>query len=288
MKLANMSILMGAGLMRNSSILFITLFLIVVALSSGLGMASDSSQSKTQPQKNDQTPMTANPRETRTGLAVLKFANTTPEERAIHFQPWELGIATMLMTDLEQTKIFNIVARDRLNDILKEYELQQAGLIDPLYAVNIGKLTAAKYILTGSFMEMNGELKITANVISVENGLQLGAASAMGRTDNFFMVEKDLFNKVIEFLKVMLTEEEKARIANKIETKSVEASLKNYSGEMATMKIDELKKAGKAEEAAELKKDAKKMFKEALKEDPAYQRPKENMKKFILVFPMTL
>ena len=188
----------------------------------------------------------------------------------------------------EQTKIFNIVARDKLNDILREYELQQAGLIDPLSAVNIGKLTAAKYILTGSFMEMNGELKITANVISVESGLQLGAASAMGKMDNFFMVEKDLFNKVIEFLKVMLTEEEKARIANKIETRSVEASLKNYSGEMATIKIDELQKAGKAEEAAKLKKDAKKMFNEALKEDPAYQRPKENMKKLMMAIPMTL
>jgi TolB-like protein len=228
------------------------------------------------------------PRSERSGLAVLKFINTSPKEKADYYQPWEYGIAAMLTTDLEETAMFNIVDRERLNDILQELKLQQSGLVDQKTAVTIGRLTAAKYMLTGTFMAIRGKLIISAQVFSVEKGVQLGATSVAGKTDNFFLLEKELFTKVTHILQVMLDEAKQAKIMSNIETKSMYASLKNYSGEEALLMAKDSKKKGKDEEAEKLIKDAKQDFREALTYDPDYERAKKNLAKLVMAIPMTL
>jgi len=66
------------------------------------------------------------PRSERAGVAILNFKNTSVQDRATQFQPWEYGIATMLTTDLETIRIFNIVERGRLKDIIQEHKLQDS------------------------------------------------------------------------------------------------------------------------------------------------------------------
>lgn len=217
----------------------------------------------------------------RSNLVVLKFTNATAKGNAEHYQPWEYGIASMLETDLEETAMFNMIDRVRLNDILREHELQKSGLTDPATALSIGKLVNARYILTGSFMVVGQDLRINAQVISVEKGIQLGATSSTGNVDEFFLVEKDVFIKVTRVLRIMVDEEKKAKIMSSIETKSVNASLQNYSGETAMMEADELKKMGRNEEAAELLKYANNMFNEALTYDPGFDKAKANILKLI-------
>lgn len=228
------------------------------------------------------------PRSVRSGLAVLKFVNTTPRQHANYFQPWEYGIAAMLSTDLEETAMFNIVDRVRLNDILREQDLQVSGLVDQRTAVVIGNLIAARYILTGSFMVVGKELRIMAQVFSVEKGIQLGAISVSGKTDNFFLVEKDLFANAVKTLQIILNDEKQAKIMRTIETKSVGASLKNYSGEMAMLKANEMKKLGKKKDSTMYRNDAIQKFREALNCDPRYERAKKNLARLIMAIPMTL
>ena len=274
--------------MRINTYHLIILFLIESFLLTTPALAFDSNGKPSQFYDIVEATSTILPRSERSGLAVLRFVNTTSKERANYFQPWEYGIAAMLTTDLEETAMFNIVDRERINEILKEIQLQQSGLVDKKSAVTIGKLTAAKYILTGTFMEMGGQLKISAQVFSVEKGIQLCATSATGKTDKFFIVEKNLFTKVTKVLEVMLDEEKQSKILNTIETKSVDASLKNYSGEIALMKADESKKMGQEKDANMFEKDAKQKFKEALEYDPNYERAKKNLAKLVMAIPMTL
>jgi len=228
------------------------------------------------------------PRSERAGLAILNFKNTTATDWATKFQPWEYGLAAMLTTDLEEIGIFNIVDRERLKDILSEQSLQYSGLVDQKTAVRLGKLVASQYILTGSFSEMNGELTIVTQIFSVEKGVQLGATSIAGETKDFFTLEKKLFVKIIGFLEVMLSEDEKAKIVKAVETQSVDASLKNYSGEIAMAKAAELKRIGKKDDAVRLLQEAKERFSEALVYDPKYQRAKKNLAMLTMAIPLTL
>ncbi len=228
------------------------------------------------------------PRSQRAGLMVLNFKNSTLENRAKEFNPWEFGIASMIMTDLESVGLFNIISMERLSDILDQKALQQLGIVDDQEAVNIGKIAAAKYLLTGSFMELNGYLRIEAQVFSIEKGVQLGAAELTGRTSTFFHMEKELVIKLLNYMEVVLNKNEVDLIAKNIETRSIDASLNNYAGEFAVIQANKLKKKGESSEANSLIKEAKNKFKKALQDDPNYTRAKKNLLKIAKAIPMTL
>ncbi len=219
---------------------------------------------------------------------VLNFKNSTLENKAKEFQPWEFGIASMIMTDLESVGLFNIISKERMQDILEQMAFQQYGFVDEREAVEMGKIVAAKYILTGSFMELNGHLRIEAQVFSVERGMQLGAAEVTGKTDTFFHMEKKLVIKVLNYMDVMISKNEVNIIAKNIETRSIDASLNNYAGEVAIIRANEMKKKGESDGAADLIKKAENKFKKALKYDPNYNRAKKNLLKLAKAIPMTI
>ncbi len=228
------------------------------------------------------------PRSERKGLAALNFMNNTQKSRAEEFQPWEVGLSSMLTTDIESIGLFNIISKERMKDVMKEQEIQMTGLVNEKDIVNVGKLVGASYILAGAFTEMNGMMRIESQVYSVEKGIQLGTASVQGKTSDFFDLEKQLVTKVSDFLNVVLTENEQVVIKAKVETKSVEASLSNYKGEIELAKAKELEERGKKEEALKLKQVAKEEFQKALKEDPNYEKAKQNLAKIVSAIPVTL
>jgi TolB-like protein len=204
------------------------------------------------------------PRELRKGLLVLNFYNSTPKSRASEFQPWEYALASNIMTPMETIAAFNIISKDALKDVIAEQEFQQTGMIDPKTLVKLGNLVGAHYILKGSFMEMNGTLRIETQVFSVEKGMQLQTASVNGKTDNFFALEKELIDKITKIVDVMLTGTELQVIASNVETKSVEASLKNYKGELTVEEAKNLAQAGKRKKPKSLLKKLKKISKKQL------------------------
>jgi len=228
------------------------------------------------------------PRSQRVGLMVLNFKNNTLLNKAKEFQPWEFGIASMVMTDLESVGLFNIISKERLKDILDQMAFQQYGFVDEKEAAKIGKIVAAKFLLTGAFMELNGHLRIEAQVFSVERGMQLGAAEVTGKTDTFFDMEKKLVVKLLNYMDVMLNTYEMDLITKNIETRSIDASLNNYAGEVALLRADELKKKGEVANAADMIEEAKNNFRTALVHDPNYERAKRNLAKLVMAIPMTL
>ncbi|MGD8833726.1 MAG: CsgG/HfaB family protein, partial [Desulfobacteraceae bacterium] len=197
------------------------------------------------------------PREERKGLAVFNFVNTSPAAIAEQYQPWALGIPAMLMTDLESIGLFNIVSRERFSDIVKEQQLQASGLVDPETAVQMGKLIAAHYILTGSFSVMEDRMRIETNVYSVESGVQLGAASVEGTTTKFFLLEKHLVIKVTSYLEAMLSDDDVSRLSSNVGTRSIQASLNNYAGEIWLLEAKNLKNKGRTKQADSARESAK-------------------------------
>jgi TolB-like protein len=228
------------------------------------------------------------PRSQRDALMVLNFQNCTDEKLAAAYQPWEYGLATMMMTDVESIGLFNIISREDLKKILEEHKFQHSGLVEGNKAVEIGKLLAARYILTGSFIVMNGTMRMESKVFSVEKGVLLGAASVSGKTKMFFDLEKKLVLEISNFLNVKLAEEEAAIITQNVETRSVDASLNNYAGEIAVIESDELKEKGDAKKAEMLLEKARKNFKKALQHDPNFEKAKDNLDKLAMGIPMTL
>ena len=109
------------------------------------------------------------PRENRTTVMVLNFKNHSIEQQE-KYTPWELGIPSMIMTDLELIGVFNIMSRERMGEILEQQNLQLSGLVDESKAVEIGKLAAAQFLISGNYMIMGIDLRLEVNVTSIETG----------------------------------------------------------------------------------------------------------------------
>lgn len=228
------------------------------------------------------------PRAHRTALLVLNFDNLSSKTVAAEYAPWEVGLASMVMTDLETVGVFNVISRERLKDILKQQAFQLSGLVDQKAAIDVGKIAAAKYLLSGSFMAFNGNLRIESQIFSVETGVQIGAASVTGKMEEFFSLTKRLVLQLLPHIGALLNADEARRLTNNVETTSVKASLNNYSGEGALAKAERLREKGQESAAQEIVKEAKKRFQEALDHDPDYMRARMNLEKLVLAIPMTL
>ncbi|HPI14622.1 MAG TPA: hypothetical protein PK875_11550 [Spirochaetota bacterium] len=109
-----------------------------------------------------------------------------------------------------------------------------------------------------------------------------------GKTDGFFELQKELVVKVSSYLDAMLSAEEARLIAKNVETRSVDASLNNYRGELAVMKAEELKAKGAADEAKKELEAAKTSFQKAIALDPEYEKARKNLARISLAVPVTL
>lgn len=224
----------------------------------------------------------------RSDLVVLNFRNNTDENRFNTFQPWGFGLAAMMMTDLETVGLFNIISSKDVKDLSSDLDIEYSEMGAVEDTLKAGKIVSARYVLSGSFMEMEGQLRIEARVFEVETERQVGAASVKGRTDNFFALQKKLVLKVTRYLQAVLNENEAFTIKGNIETKSVNASLNNYAGEIAVLRAREYREKGQSQLAETYVEKAKQNFETALTYDPEYKRAKRNLSELVMGMPMTL
>ena len=180
-------------------------------------------------------------------VAVIYFDNTSKEK---NLEKLKKGLAGMLISDLSNVKMIDIVERDRIEEILKEQNLQSKNIVDQNSIVDIGKLLGAEIILTGAYFEMFGSFRIDARFIDVKTGEVLKSEGVDGQTSNFFKLQKQLTWKIIENLDINLSENEKGKIESEGEF-SYEDSLK-YSNALDLIDSGEKEKAIKI--LSELKK----------------------------------
>ncbi|WP_435547393.1 CsgG/HfaB family protein [Desulfobacterium sp. N47] len=128
-------------------------------------------------------------------IAVLPFKNITGNSGC----NIEDSVTEMLMTELAKNKNFHIVERQRLTDILKETKLQMSGLTDPANALKFGKMTGAKYLISGnitlcateeskssfiiSYGKQKSNVELKVRVIDLETGIAIGGSEGKGSSD---------------------------------------------------------------------------------------------------------
>jgi curli biogenesis system outer membrane secretion channel CsgG len=88
-----------------------------------------------------------------------------------------LGTVSMesLTTAMVNSGQFNIVERNKLKTILKEYEIGFVGLSDAKKAKQLGNLVQADFILTGTFANLGGYWNVNLRLINVSTGLIVAA-----------------------------------------------------------------------------------------------------------------
>jgi len=137
---------------------------------------------------------------------VVHAADTT-------LAPLGYGLADLLMTDLSHSAQLVVVDRIRMDAMLRELQLAQAGLVDSSHAPRLGRLIGARRIVVGSLSDRGGaELGIDTRLANVTDGSLADAVSARAPLASILDAEKALAFRLFDELGVTLTPQERLAV----------------------------------------------------------------------------
>jgi len=123
-------------------------------------------------------PVRAQGNDNRPGIAVLAFENGGSYGREREdYEALRRGIAGILIGELGQNPNIRLVERAEAQRILDEQSLGAAGRVDRETAAKVGRMVGARYMITGTFIDLYGEFRLDARVIDVETGVILKSVS---------------------------------------------------------------------------------------------------------------
>lgn len=103
--------------------------------------------------------------------AILPFQERGDDVKGLGAQ-----VTDLLFAELVADERMYLVDREDLDEILKELELSRSGLVASSEAAQVGQLTGAKILLTGSVIQVDGKLYLVAKIIGTETTRVLGAS----------------------------------------------------------------------------------------------------------------
>ncbi len=135
-------------------------------------------------------------------IAVLYFDNMNSDKDSDYFCA---GMTEDIITDLSKIKDLKVVSR---TDVLpfrnKEVNMRQ-----------VAEALRVNYILEGSVRTAGSRIRITAQLVSVRDGYHLWAERFDRLVEDIFDLQNEVSQKIVEALKVSLTDTERQLLAQK-------------------------------------------------------------------------
>ena len=143
-------------------------------------------------------------------IAILYFEN---KGKKTELNPLQKGLSEMIITDLSKVKSLKVLERIRLQQLIEEMNLSETDLVDQKTAPRLGKLLGASRLVKGSFFELTGDkINIDAFVAKARTGEIDATTNVAGNMQEFFRMEKDLVFKILDQMKIKLTDDERESI----------------------------------------------------------------------------
>jgi len=135
-------------------------------------------------------------------IAVLYFENMNSEKDSDYFCA---GMTEDIITDLSKIKELKVVSRTDVFPFRnKEVNTRQ-----------VGDALRVNYILEGSVRKAGNRIRITAQLINVRDGYHLWAERFDRQVEDIFDVQNEVSQKIVDALKVSLTETERQLLTQK-------------------------------------------------------------------------
>src|SRR5687767_7480558 len=180
-------------------------------------------------------------------IAVLPFTNTSADPENEYFTD---GMAEEIINALSKIKSLGVASRT------STFALK--GTTEDIRA--IGKRLEVSAVLEGSVRRMGNKIRLTAQLINVNNGLQLWSDRYDRELEDVFAIQDEIAQNIVKALRVVISEDEK-RAIEKVPTENVEA----YDYYLRGSKFFHQNRRSSLEFA-------RKMFTRAIEVDPNYAR----------------
>jgi TolB-like protein len=136
--------------------------------------------------------------DTRPGIAVLPFENGgSYGQDKENFEALQQGIPGMLISELGQNPAARVVDRDKIQSLISEQDLGKEGRVDATTAAKIGKLVGARYMITGTFVDLYGRFRTDARIIDVETSEIIKTVKSEGKREELFKLIQGLSEKLM-------------------------------------------------------------------------------------------
>ena len=139
-------------------------------------------------------------------------------------QPLGRGLAELITTDLSRSSQLTVVERARLQALLDEMKLQQAGATDAATNVRAGKIIQAGRVVSGQIMQNEQRLRVDAAIVNTQTSQATGGAANENTLDELLEIEKQIVLQLFDSLGVVLTTVERNAIEQR-PTRSMQAFL---------------------------------------------------------------
>lgn len=88
------------------------------------------------------------------------------------------GLAQMLVVDLAQQDQFEVVEREKLQEVVEEQKLQHTTKFDQATVVRLGKLLGATHQVFGAYFTLGADFVVSARVVDAELGKTVGGCTS--------------------------------------------------------------------------------------------------------------
>lgn len=106
-------------------------------------------------------------------IVVVPLSNLTDNAE---YQALETALQDLLIVSLGRSDVTAVVDREKLAVLLREQKLGLEGLIDPNTTAKAGKLIGANLVVLGSFMLVDGKLRVGCRVVDAATSAIVAAA----------------------------------------------------------------------------------------------------------------
>lgn len=144
-------------------------------------------------------PAAAGAQDSRPGIAVLPFTNGGSYGLAKEdLDALQVGVQELLITELAQNPALRVVDRSRIREIVAEIDLGASGRVDAQTAARVGRLVGARYVVTGVFVDLNGDFRMDARIVDGETSEIVKSQQVRGERDDLFDLLVDLSTRITQ------------------------------------------------------------------------------------------
>ncbi|MFH1074724.1 MAG: CsgG/HfaB family protein, partial [Candidatus Firestonebacteria bacterium] len=101
-------------------------------------------------------------------LSVMDFELQSSNPMYAYFGK---GFAEFISVEISKSRDISLVEREKRREIIEEQKFTLTGLVDEKNSIEIGKMLAANYLITGKIIDITGKIVITYRVMDTETGL---------------------------------------------------------------------------------------------------------------------
>ncbi|HSR14856.1 MAG TPA: CsgG/HfaB family protein, partial [Gemmatimonadales bacterium] len=148
----------------------------------------------------------------RNAVAVLPWSYVGADPS---LQPLGYGLAHLIMSDLAGVDGLTLIERERIQALLDEMALRDAGQVDPATAARAGRLLRASHVLHGVVRQTEDGVRLEATVVRTSDGSVEALGGAGDRLDRLFALEKTLVLDLVAQMGIPLSPAEERALTER-------------------------------------------------------------------------